>query len=435
MDDLSIAFNANCKYWLDVHALEKPGAAEASADDLIRVLSLYRGELLPGFYDDWVVLERERLQAIFEQKMAQLVERLQKEERWRDLLEWGERWIALGQTPEPAYRASMAAHAALGNMAQVALAFERCAQSLRQDLGVEPSEQTRRLFGQLSNGRKPASASENVSTSTVVPKTARAAEVAVAPAPADNLPPLPNALVAASPYLPPARATNLPTALTRFIGRARELSEIKRLSMSSRLVTLTGAGGCGKTRLAIQVASDLLDRFPDGVRLTEFAALMDESLVAQTVAKTLDLEGSPRQPLPEMLADHLRPKQTLLVFDNCEHLVTACAQLAQALLSACPNLKILATSREALGVPGEVLYRVPSLSLPPISQSSSANTLAQYEAVQLFVDRAGQFLYAWGGRGSGDGQFFSPTGVVVDKDGNVYVADTGNHRVQMFRQR
>ncbi len=391
VDELSIAFNADCKYWLDVHALEQPGAADVSADDLIGVLSLYRGELLPGLYDDWVVLERERLQALFEQKMAQLVERLQKEKYWHDVLEWGERWIALGQTPEPAYRALMTAHAALGNMAQVALVFERCVQALRQDLSVEPSEQTRRLFEQLSEGRQPPIASQrpslSITTGAGAPQAASAAEVVVAPARADNLPSV-AAISAPSPYLPPSRTTNLPIALTRFIGRARELSEVKRLCAAARLVTLTGAGGCGKTRLAIQVASDLLDRFQDGVRLIEFAALTDASLVAQTVAKTLDLEGSPRQPLREMLADHLRSKHTLLIFDNCEHLVTACAQLADSLLSTCPNLKILVTSREALGITGEVLYRVPSLSLPPISQSSSANTLAQYEAAQLFVDRA-----------------------------------------------
>ena len=122
----------------------------ASSQDLIDALSLYRGELLPGFYDEWVVLERERLRAILEQKMARLLDLLIEEKRWHAVLEWGERWIALGQSPEPAFRALMVAHGALGDRSKVAAVWERCTQSLRNDLGVEPSAQTRALFEQLS---------------------------------------------------------------------------------------------------------------------------------------------------------------------------------------------------------------------------------------------------------------------------------------------
>lgn len=153
-DEFSIAFNANAKYWLDVAVLELTRAEGASASDLMRTLSLYRGELLPGFYDEWVVLERERLHAIFEQIMTRLIECLVEEQRWKEILEWGERWIALGQTPEPAYRALMIAHSAMGNNSKVASAYQRCVESLRKDLGVEPSEQTRTLFERLRVGAK-----------------------------------------------------------------------------------------------------------------------------------------------------------------------------------------------------------------------------------------------------------------------------------------
>ena len=148
-DEFSIAFNANAEYWLDVAVLERARAEGAAASDLMKALALYRGELLPGFYDEWVVLERERLHAIFEQIMARLIECLVEEQHWKETLEWSERWIALGQTPEPAYRALMIAHSAMGDKSKVASAYQRCVESFRKDLGVEPSEQTRTLFERL----------------------------------------------------------------------------------------------------------------------------------------------------------------------------------------------------------------------------------------------------------------------------------------------
>jgi WD40 repeat protein/DNA-binding SARP family transcriptional activator len=148
-DNITLAFNRDADYWLDTTALEgdaaEPGAATA--------LATYRGELLPGFYDDWVVLEREHLRAAFERKMQQWLEKLVEEERWADVLEWGERWIALGGAPEPAYRALMMAHAGLGEAATVAAVYQRCVEALRNELGVEPSEQTRTLYEQLQTGQ------------------------------------------------------------------------------------------------------------------------------------------------------------------------------------------------------------------------------------------------------------------------------------------
>ena len=124
-DDLAIAFNPSAEYWFDAAELEKLSET-ASADELIAVLSEYQGELLPGFYDEWVVLEREHLYSIFEHHMARLMSLLQDEKRWLDILDWAERWIKLGQKPEPAYRALMSAHAAKGDMSKVAAMYERC---------------------------------------------------------------------------------------------------------------------------------------------------------------------------------------------------------------------------------------------------------------------------------------------------------------------
>src|SRR6266536_6279362 len=146
-DDVTISFKESSDYWLDAAELEKLSES-ASADELISVLSNYQGELLPGFYDEWVVLEREHLYSIFEHQMARLMTLLQQEKRWLDILDWAERWIKLGQKPEPAYRALMSAHAAKGDMSKVAAIYERCVKSLKE-FQVEPSEQTRALYERL----------------------------------------------------------------------------------------------------------------------------------------------------------------------------------------------------------------------------------------------------------------------------------------------
>ena len=145
--DLTIAFNSSAEHWLDVAVLKMAGECR-SADDLISALSVYRGELLPGFYDEWVALEREYLNYIFEHNMARLMAKLQLENRWLDILDWGERWLAFGQKPEPAYRSLMWAHMKEGEMSKVADTYARCVKSLGE-IGFEPSEQTRMLYESL----------------------------------------------------------------------------------------------------------------------------------------------------------------------------------------------------------------------------------------------------------------------------------------------
>lgn len=182
--------------------------------------------------------------------------------------------------------------------------------------------------------------------------------------------------------------TNLLRQLTSFIGREREMAEVKRLLSTTPLLTLTGTGGCGKTRLALQVAADLLGEYSDGVWLADLAALFDPTLVPKTVASALGVPEQPGQSLTETLVDRLRSKSLLLVLDNCEHLVGACAELGDVLLRSCSNLRILATCREPFGVPGETLWQVPSLSVPDPRRQPPPEHLAQYEAIRLFVERA-----------------------------------------------
>ncbi len=183
-------------------------------------------------------------------------------------------------------------------------------------------------------------------------------------------------------------STNLPLALTSFVGRQREMVEVRRLVFSTRLLTLTGAGGSGKTRLAVQVASDLLDAFAHGVWLVELAPLGNAALIPQLVANSLGIRESPGTSLDDSLIRYLQPKHLMLVLDNCEHLVEACAPLIERWLRAGPELKVLTTSREDLAVPGEVCFRVPNLTLPDPQHLPPLETLATYEAVRLFVERA-----------------------------------------------
>jgi predicted ATPase/DNA-binding winged helix-turn-helix (wHTH) protein len=182
-----------------------------------------------------------------------------------------------------------------------------------------------------------------------------------------------------------ALRSNLPAPLTSFVGRERELVEIKRLLASRRLVTIVGGGGIGKTRLALQVAAELVDAYGDGVWLAELGAIRDPSLVPTTVAQALGVRESVGIPIPDSLRAYLRPRQVLLVLDNCEHLLTACAKLTDALLQDANHLAFLATGRESLGIAGEQSYLLGPLLLP--ERGSKLEAVRQSEAVQLFIER------------------------------------------------
>ncbi len=191
-------------------------------------------------------------------------------------------------------------------------------------------------------------------------------------------------------------ANNLPLQLTDFIGRENEIQDLKRRlcpassdgnARGARLLTLTGTGGTGKTRLALQAAADLLGEFPDGVWLVELAPLADPALIPQAIAAPLGVREQPGRPLMDTVVDSVRAKHILLILDNCEHLIDAAARIANSLLRAAPNITVLATSREALGIDGETSYRVPSLSLPDV-RSRSVEDALRCESVRLFVARA-----------------------------------------------
>ena len=184
---------------------------------------------------------------------------------------------------------------------------------------------------------------------------------------------------------PGALRTPIPTVLTSFVGRHRDLAAVRRLLASSRLVRLAGTAGCGKTRLALRLAAELTRHYADGVHWVDLARLSDPALVPQAVAKVLHVREQRGRPLMEGLLEALQDTQLLLVLDNCEHVLSACSQLVETLLVE-TEVRLLATSREPLVVAGELRYPLPPLALPP--RTLPADEMAQFDAIQLFVERA-----------------------------------------------
>src|SRR4051795_10866991 len=331
--------------------------------DYRAALELHAGELLPeDRYEAWAADRRE---ALNERHLGLLLEfsaRLMEGGDSRAAIEVLEQALVIDPLHEAAPRARMRLFAATGRRQQALAQYHRLRGSLRRDLEAEPDPQTAELYRALLRGEVDVEASEQ--------ELSRPEQRPSRPAP------------------PQRRRHNLPIALTSFVGRARELAEVARLLDRNRLVTLTGAGGSGKTRLSLEAARARVTGCRDGVWLVELAGLADPALLAGAVASALGLTLTSQRPDLEELSVQLAEREALLILDNCEHLLAACAMLAEHLLATCPDLRILATSREPLRVPGEVTWRVPSLALPPGDPSIRASDLSSYESVRLFCERA-----------------------------------------------
>lgn len=339
----AIAFNPEAPLWLDVTALQAALAAPPTPE----AVALYGGDLLPDCYDDWVLPLRTAWQQQVAAWLWQGAQQLRSQGEYGAAVELGQRLLAIEPAHEAAHQLLMACYLALGDRAAAVRQYERCEQRLWEELGVKPAAATRQLLQQ--------------------------------------------AKTAVSPPSPHAQLGNLPHPLTSFIGRETAVSHLQSQlapTHPTRLLTLTGAGGAGKTRLAIQLAHQLAPVFAAGGWWVELAPLTDPAYLPQLVAKVLGVREQPGQQLVDQLQTALASQTLLLVLDNCEHLVKAAAALAADLLSRCPQLKILVTSREPLGLTGELVYAVPPLSLPPASAQLPASQLAGYEAVRLFAARA-----------------------------------------------
>jgi non-specific serine/threonine protein kinase len=340
----TLEWAADSEYDVDVEAFERAAAHAASMDELEIGIALYRGDLLPGCYDEWILAERERLGQVYASLLERLVAALEARRSFRLALAQAGRLLDRDPLREETYRLLMRLHDQEGDRAGVTQAYRRCVATLRQELDVRPSAATEELYARL-NG-------------------------------AGAEPPVPV-------------LTNLPTALSRFVGREPEIAEIAPVLARSRLLTLTGAAGCGKTRLALRIAQAGLRAHDDGVWLVELAPLSDPRLVAPAIASVLGVVERPGAEGIGSLAEALREKRLLLVLDNCEHLGEACAAVVVHVTARCPGIRVLASSQHPLGVPGERVWRVSPLTLPDAaSPPHDPEAVLRYDAVRLFVDRA-----------------------------------------------
>ena len=332
--------------------------------DYRAALGLHRGELLPeDRYEPWAAGRR---QALSETHLGLLLEfsgRLAESGSTPAAIEALEQAVVIDPLHEAAHRQLMQLFAVAGRRQQALAQYHVLRDALRRDLEAAPDPQTARLYRALLRGEVDSGPPQpELDPQRTRPPREQQAE--------------------------PSRH-NLPTALTSFIGRDRELRDVARLLDRNRLLTLTGAGGSGKTRLGLHAATARVSACRDGVWLVELAGLGDPALVPAATAAALGLTLPSHREALEGLSAQLDQWRALLILDNCEHLVAACAALAEHLLGACPELRILATSREPLRVPGEVTWRVPSLAIPKPGRSVKPSELASYESIRLFCERAG----------------------------------------------
>jgi predicted ATPase/DNA-binding SARP family transcriptional activator len=351
------AFDATCRR---ARQTRDPGAYRTA-------LELYRGELLPeDRFEDWAEGPREVLRERHLGLLVEYAEVLSAQGEHTQVVDIVGAVTAADRFHEGAYRMLMTALAASGRRYEALAAFDRLREALTEEYASDPEPATRRLYRSLlTAGDAPPDAA---ATTGVVPS------------------PRPGGV---RPRAVPASGPNGPRVeQTSFVGRQREIAEINQALGRSRLLTLTGPGGAGKTRLACQVAAGLGAGYPDGVHIAELSSLSRSELVPQTVASVLDVPlpetGSPEQALARQLAE----RRLLLVLDNCEHLLESCARLVAELLRTCPAVVVLATSREPLRVGGEVTWRTPSLALPDLRALPPLGQLAELESVRLFIERA-----------------------------------------------
>ena len=322
---------------------------------LADTVSIYRNHFLTGFslrdapeFNEWTFTQSESLRNDLASALTLLVDSYLAQGKPAFAIPHARRLISLDPLNESAHCQLIEVYLQAGQHAAAWKQYQTCEQILRTELGVEPQSETLALYKRIHKvGAKVVQIEKQVQTDT--PRH------------------------------------NLPIHLTSFIGREKERDEICKLLNKNRLVTLLGAGGIGKTRLAIQAGEILLQAYPDGVWFVGLESIIDPSLIPQTVAEVFEIRNIASHSIMDRLIDALKSRNVLLILDNCEHLLTAAAQLVETLLKHCPELIFLATSRVALGMDGETLYQVPSLSVP---QNLATNNLDEFESIKLFSERA-----------------------------------------------
>jgi predicted ATPase/DNA-binding CsgD family transcriptional regulator len=345
--------------WVDVEAFEQAastarGSREPAAYEA--ALDLYAGELLPtDRYEAWAEEHRRRLQERHLSLLLGLARLLEARADHESAAEALRKLISEEPIREEAHVGLMRVYALSGSKGEALAQYGQLEHILARELGTEPAASSRALREEIAKGRFPPSERASLGSPSKKP--------------------------------PEVGKHNLPAPRTSFVGREREIVQSKRELAMTRLLTLTGVGGSGKTRLALEVARDSVGAYQDGVWLVELASLSEGKLVPQAVARTMRVREQPGHALIDALTEALRKKATLLVLDNCEHLADSVADLIDTLLNSCSHLRVLTTSREILEAEGEVLRRVPPLSVPDTDRLPAAGELMRYEAVRLFAER------------------------------------------------
>ena len=328
---------------------------------LEEAVRLYRDDFLSGFslkegpnFNEWALAKAERLRQEFADALQMLVEDYTALGQIPSAIPHAQRLVGLDPLNEATHRTLMELYVLSDQQSAAIQQYRTLEKLFRKELNLDPQPETRELYKRIRKGElKPFFDTQRTSRlEKTKPKH------------------------------------NLPVHLTAFIGREQERNELSRLLVNNRLVTLIGAGGIGKTRLALQTGQSLLSHYPDGVWFVPLESLAEEDLLPQTVASFLGISESLDQNIVKTLVDELQGKTLLLILDNCEHLLDACARLAETLLTTCPNLRILATSRDLLRLEGEAVYHVPPLTVPEKYETQLVNETAHAEAIQLFAQRA-----------------------------------------------
>ena len=324
---------------------------------LTKAAALYRNHFLTGFslkdsypFNEWAYAVSEELRHQLAEVLARLAEDYCALDQAEKAIPHARRLISLEPLNESAHRQLMEVYLQAGQPGAALKQYQTCEQILRKELNLDPQPETRALYKKIRKGEiKPVKVEKQIET--ITPKH------------------------------------NLPPQLSTFIGREKETDEVANLLAKHRLVTLAGVGGIGKTRLSLWVGQRVLNDYPDGVWFVALDSLSDPALVPQTVASVFEIRERPDRPIIEILMNVLRERTALLILDNCEHLLDSCAQLITSLLTNCPNLKFLATSREILNMKGEATYYLPSLSVPEDNELLTEK-LIENESIRLFTERA-----------------------------------------------
>lgn len=361
IDQHTVQWQPSARFTLDVDEFLALAGQSTSIEDLRAAVQIYAGDFMPDCYDDWAQTLRDELRQTYLATLEKLLNLLAEAKQLQEALHYGQILLRQDPTREETYRSLMGLYAQRGDRASIARIYKTCSTVLEQELGVEPSPATDKAYENFI-----AQATDWTSASETTEGFAKEHVL-----------------------------HNLSASLTSFIGRAQELEQINTLLSKHRLVTLTGPGGIGKTRLAVAAAREMFSQYRDGIFLVDLAPINDSGMVTMAIADALQASDEVRAAGLDGLINLLSDQNMLLLLDNCEHLTEEAGLTALSLLQACPDLRMLATSRKVLNVYGETAWQVPALPAPPeIEKADTQEPTPQTESLQtnesviLFVERA-----------------------------------------------